>query len=241
MTDETLEIKIYAYSKFALRKGAEHIIAKYATTDDLDFFKHTNATPEIIEQNRKNVRSLRSAISLRAGKKVEITPYFSKLVPFDTEEQILAQPEPVLYVGTFPEPASAFEMVDTTIRDLVIQTHIWQRGDNKKFSAYDSVGLRNHLLVTYVHPLVNARVAGKSRKVHDARIGFMAFSYGSQFLQEAARFCNDIERGRYNSEILNAHLDKIAAIHAQDYELAAKMRDRLKELTRPLDNPAQRI
>jgi excinuclease UvrABC nuclease subunit len=79
------------------------------------------------------------------------------------------------------------------------------------------------------------QVATSDSKKERLKRGFLKFSEGTPFEKDAIEICNLLENvGSASLKLIALYTNKIVAVHKQDYEEAAEIRDKIKEL-----NPLQ--
>ncbi len=259
---EKLEGKVIVYSRLNCPDSSSgncsnngRVFAMYATDNSDDFAKRVKSSREVLEESDDNhLQKIKEGLLGLLGIKLEHVNIYAAPIHIDSEEELLQSEEDVVFAGEYSCPQNCMNAVKTALDFYVLrlmdQMIRASKTDNpceedkqqpqktyqEDFESKDPNGrrLKAYLMDTYINPMINTKGKGKFKRLAPLKQDFERFGQGTQFVSDISNICRLMERNMTlkNLNLIGAYVSKLVAVHAEDFETAAKLRDQIAELTK---------
>lgn len=253
-----LEGKVVLYSNLAICRYPDYklVVATYGSTDLDDLFSKAS---QFELENAAILKEPLNEIVGKVLKGIDasrVVPFWWIGFSLPSEELITSsEGHDVVYVGNYSVPETcqhamhaASNLYSFTFADQMSSRHKKFGDDttipekphglevrltpNKTHSDFSGEHIGDYVLQTYVVQLLDSARNGQPNIFDKLREEFTEFSVGSYFMLDVQRLSILAKetQGNVNPKLVEAYVQKIDAIHMQDYAGAAVMRDRIKQL-----------
>jgi len=234
---DSLEGRVLIYGKFQNGDEEYAIMAIYASTDIVDFSEKTGVDPNVIKRNRNESIKTSSGQpkSGRTDSNVESISLASLTL---NENDIETYDCDRLYAQAWDSWVHCYTAIMTGLviylsrygEQLTKKHKMNPVGPNESLTKYDpnetSVDLGAYISERFVSKMFLHRDLDHG-KFEDLRQEFIAYSRGSPIFNDVLALCRAIE-AQAPTEVIELTIEKINAIHIEDYARAAEIRDELK-------------
>ena len=234
---DSLEGRVLIYGKFQNGGGEPAIMAAYASTDPIDFAERIGADPSYVQQKMdKRVQEFSGQLASRGidshvkGVNVAVFPL--------SEDDIKTYDCDILYVRDWNCIANCHNIIMSSL-NIYFSRYVEQLAKKHRINPAEvheslvkynpndkSVDLKALIYKRFVCPMYSSRDHDKAR-FEDLRQELIAYSKGSPIFNEVLALCQAIE-AQAPAGVIELTIEKIDAIHREDYTRAAEIRDELK-------------
>jgi hypothetical protein len=189
-------------------------------------------------------------------KNKKIIPGFSKEKRFNSEKEILDEKCDVLYAVYTSIPNIAYIANKLGIMEYIkkfigqnipkffenenqySKNSFFEKPTQKAPSSYTEIkpkDTRETIEKYFVNPMIKSYTNKDTLKLNKLKDDFLSFCKGNNNLFFSANELSDLiinEEAYKSKDLRDAYLDKIHAVETQEYEVAAKKRDLIQELTK---------
>jgi len=228
---DNLEGRVIIYSKLSMasddmaskynkmfRDG--QIFYIYASTDAAEFSQRTGIDMMLFEKVQR-------CMSIHDEEIKPMTFIYNGIT--DSEDELLAGTEDIIFVGEYTTPSSCMIAAEDAFEFYMVNfEEQWHEGQ-RLLSYKDLAGttIEKHIRSYFISPY--ARANGAEKKGIEQAL--LEFSKGSGFFDDVKALCRVLESKDKNRDYLtDAYLEKITAIHNENYEHAARIRDKISAL-----------
>lgn len=214
-----------------VKKGETGILAKYVTIDTRDLAEKSGVPKENIEEKvREYEETAREHFQNddEGDCKNSSFYWYGKFVRIENEEGARAFDSNVLFVGEHEYPVCCNIFIDKAEKmyfaQLSEQVGVLAKLGN--LSDFAGASIKEEISKTYVVPMMKARVSGNRPRFIILEGKFCQFSRGSLFEQDVRKLCailREYSAGKINTALVGAYVEKIDAIHTEDYERAQEL------------------
>jgi len=256
---ENLEGKAVVYAKiYCETKKAEKcekcpaylskediFFAAYASNNILEYMEKMGAPEEIIENAKGLEKSLLNLLEKEGRKTSGKMPMFAAPFNVESEQDLLLGQEDVIYLGEYSSLSralisvkSAVELYVSSFQEQVEKKHGVDSDEGKQenpitYKDFAGESIRNYIIENFIIPMVNVHTGIAAHKnMKSIKRDFIRFSATAPFFSDVLDLCDAIEKSPIviNTDLTDAYINKIVAIHKEDYTIAAEMRDKIKEI-----------
>ena len=258
-SDEPLEGRVFVYSKFVNTTGKEMIVniggqnitvkdyiiyATYNSTNPRDIAIKKEVAPEDLESAVKKMEKVTEEWKKNNGMldNPKNTHFYKIFFTLESEDDLAEFDDEAVPMGEYNNIESCVRAVDLgeDIYFLKLKAQVDKKklGTQKKtmanqtFKSLVGRSIKDELLFTYINPMIDAQKSGNESVYTIIKSRLLGFSEGAQFNTDIQSLCGLIEKGqtRPNMYIIQTYLEKIDAIHTEDYAKAARMRDEIAKI-----------
>ncbi len=237
------------HKEFLEEHNEGHILALYACTDVTDLLKKVgmdnNEHSKLIKNKlEKSINSKLKKIQKEEPRR--ILPIYSTLLLDFSEDDIISSDEDVIYVGKWQNPNTCTKFCYHAV-NLYVEIFEEQRKEklrinndilpNKKAQeeTYEQVksNAGEYIRKAYVVKMMDSQRSQNKKEFFQLQHDFLAFSYQTPIAYDVQSLCILLQKNdgtAKDAPLITAYLDKISAISTENYEEAAKLRDKISTL-----------
>ena len=218
------------------------ILALYFATNITDYMEKIGVPQEVIEAGEDIEKKVRE-ITDKLGEKSK-TPMYAVPITITSETDLLLGSEDILFVGEYSDTRrcvkavlSGLELYFLMFCEQLERKHDLDPCQDQKtkltYKDFEGESIRKQIIDNYLVPMLDAQRYGDSKKFREAKKRFIRFSAKAPFFTDTLDLCKAILNTEKtpNTNLTDAFLAKIIAVHTEDYSAAAELRDRIRELT----------
>jgi len=213
-------------------------IGKYSSIDAKDIAKKFDCvTDEEISQKAKELED-----KFREVRKDEISvgkvPVYTIFVTFDSDVGIKDDClDDIVYVGEYCDSENCMQAIELGEDAYIVrlkeqmQNTLDAKIENKTHFDLKSKSIKDYILNQYIIPIITSQAQGDEKNVSRLEKLFVEFSENSLFKNEVMDLCARLKKTDKTSGIfvIQACAEIIDAIHLEQYERAAELRDIIKK------------
>lgn len=216
---------------FVVKKGGTGILAKYVTIDTRDLAEKSGVPKENIEEKiREYEETAREHFQNddEGDCRNSAFYWYGKCVRIENEEEARAFDSNVLFVGEHEYPVCCNIFIDKAEKMYFAQLseQIGVLANLGNLSDFAGASIKEEISRTYVIPMIKAMVSGNKPRFVILEGKFYQFSRGSLFEQDVRKLCGVLRKystDKINTALVGAYVEKINAIHTEDYERAQEL------------------
>jgi len=228
------------------------ILSVYCATNIIDYMEMMSSSGKVSEDELKQYETtLKEATDKvkqnmkeeddKNGMETQMIPIYFLPMVLESEKDLEDKAKDILYVGDFSEVLNCSVAVgmglemymrrwtEKLMKENKIGQEVHERKaeDLKNYKTVEKEKLRQYMLDNFIVPMLDSYSANDEKKAGRIRLDFMRFSYGSPFFNYVLDMVNSIKDSNPNPDLVNAYLDVAEALYQENYESAAKIRDKI--------------
>lgn len=257
--EANLEGKVMIYSKLTdsflndRLKKPSILVSSYFTTYIEDFIEKSKAPREVMDCTEKHIKEMKESAKKELGKEPRILPVYSFFPVFYSEDELKQSKSDIIYTGSFANPMTNMESIDLGAKIYFIKfeeqvaknlnlnniLNNLKKTDANLFNYSNFKGkkIKEHIRDRYIVPMIDAKGFGNVCEFDKLRLNFIGFIAGSNYTREALDLCTLIDKASKTTlglELIENYMNKIEAIHSENYESAKKLQDKIDFLAKDL-------
>tara|TARA_Y100000034_G_C6907867_1_gene421888 strand:- start:489 stop:1274 length:786 start_codon:yes stop_codon:yes gene_type:complete len=220
--------------------GENPFIGFYLSIDPTDIAEQLNFNVEriheILEQSKEHMKNKGINVSENSYLPIFVMPIY-----FADEAEVLSKQGDVLSIGNYSSLnrcSNALAMgMSMYFMKLMDQKNpqgmdISEKQKEKNipletYKDFNGEDIREYLLKTFVTPMLDAKSYQETERSNELKRNFLAFSEGASFSVDVVDLCNTLGNEETNLDLVDLYTRKIQAVHVEEYEVAAKIRDQI--------------
>jgi len=245
--EDNLEGKVIIYSK--LKRDSDltdyidkEIFAMYVATNPEDYVEKIGVPEYMIDDIISQLEETTQKLSQRS--EIKIVSAYIMPIHAASEDELRLEPENLFYVGEYFDPKSCMaavykgaEFYLLMFEDQLSTNHKLGNLSKEEYCGptyhdFEGKDIKEYVIKNFVKPMIEAKQCNEDKSFKDIKRDFIGFSAGSHFISDVLDLCSYINKHRLNinTNLSDAYIDKLSAIHIENYEKAAKMRDEIGKL-----------
>lgn len=220
------------------------VLAVYVSNNVTDYiekmglFEHGDKIKEAIE---KQTREAEKQLGIKLKGKI---PFFVAPLPGVSEVDLLISEEDIIYAGEFTSClnlqlaiSGASSLYAANLEEQVKKKHKVEEKAEKPFvkkptyKDFEGKSIREYITNNFVIPMVDTKLGYISDVDFEfVKNEFMRFSENSLFYSDVIELCEIIGSSQsvINTELTDAYINKLVAIHSEDYTVAGDMKKKIE-------------
>jgi hypothetical protein len=252
-TMEKLEGRVAVYSRFIPNPNGDckdcnpifsnRVLAMYGSESITEISDILGTPKEFLNKMMSDDDQLKDLLgSSKEGRNIYVSPIVATV-----EDHVKSYSGDIILSGSFSCPIKCIKanMMNMELYEMHYDEQVSRStGINVQHAKehkgtrvlYDrkipSLELRNILMNEYIIPLLDASTSGEKAYFDDVRSGLILFSQGSDFKPDVRALCEWIELAKknMNPKVVECYIDKMVAIHTEEYLVAKQKDDAIKAL-----------
>jgi len=232
--EDRLEGYVNIYSEYTLRDPKPIFLVNVTATPHVLFHNAEleEAETKIETEIATTCRLMEKSIDKRNYKLFETFSLIGALAA--AEEEIPDISNELLFTGRYNRKQDCLKAVQEGMEYYLqkFYSQMFKKHVDNKEGVYWKIngkGIKKHISGRYITPMLKAVKKKDDEDYWSLKHRFRRFSEGAPFELDIFRLCKLIEV-KAPKRLIKAYVNKITAIHEQDYETAAKMRDKIAKM-----------